>query len=204
MTVEERVERLERRNRQLVMMFVAVVGVGVLLVFLASRMATAQAGSVAFEKVRAKELVIVDSLGRLRADLSVADGGGPMLALYDASGMGRVSLSMEDDSPMLALYDASGKGGIGLLVSGSSSELSLHGVAGKARASLSVARGVPALTLYDASEELRVALSVFGDVSSLSLFDTLGEPHVRLAAINESGGFLSVHDTRGREVWSAP
>ena len=101
MTMEERVNRLERRNRQLLVAIAAMLSVGVLAVFVAGRMAiaqasteteeelrkmrvavgmvmaTAQARAEMIEEVRAKRLVIVDDLGTVRVAIDVIKPGFP-------------------------------------------------------------------------------------------------------------------------------
>ena len=96
MTMEERVDRLERRNRQLLVAVVAMVGVGVLALFVAGRMATAQAGVETVDELRTKKLVIVDDDGQGRAALVVSEDG-PGLFLLDVKGKPRVALTVGED-----------------------------------------------------------------------------------------------------------
>ena len=127
MTMEERVDRLERRNRQLLVAIAAMVGVGVLAVFVAGRMATAQASVETVEEVRTKKLVVVDDLGKVRAALAVT-GDGPALLLLDTKSKPRATLSVFKDAPGFILRDANGE----------------------ARAMLAVIGDGPGLVLYDA------------------------------------------------------
>ena len=115
MTMEERVGRLERRNRQLVMMLVTMVGVGVLVAIVASRAASAQEP---LDEVWARRFVVVNDRGQPRAFLSDRSGG---LAMSDAAGRVRIALTVEGDSPGLTLCDAAGqaRASIGLLSDGS-------------------------------------------------------------------------------------
>ena len=85
MTTEERVDRLERRNRQLLIALIGMVGVGVMAVFLAGRMATAQVGAETVEEVRTKKLLIVDDGGHVRVALGVTEDVS-WLELYNANG----------------------------------------------------------------------------------------------------------------------
>ena len=79
--------------------------------------AAAQGGKVQ-DEVLARNFMLVDGAGKVRASLGLNTAPGfeaavsPGLALYDAAGKWRAGLCLgEDGSPALALYDAAGKWG---------------------------------------------------------------------------------------------
>ena len=99
MTTEERLERVEHRNRWM-MAFVSVVSVG----WLASRITSCSPGFAATETnvIRAERFEIVDHAGRVRGVLGVVKGG-PVLELLDDNGNPSARLGVVKDRPVLAL-----------------------------------------------------------------------------------------------------
>jgi hypothetical protein len=104
--VEERLERLEKENRRLRMLVLALIvlaGAGVAL----SAVSGVRAQAPAWRRtVEAEKFVLRDSSGKRRAVLGMA-AGAPDLILYDASGKTRASLDMFGGEPGLEFYDAS-------------------------------------------------------------------------------------------------
>ncbi len=67
------------------------------------------------EVIRAKQFVVVDQDGNMRAELSLNKDGEPGLRLYDKDGKTSVMLSLnKDEEPSLWLADKSGKRRAGL------------------------------------------------------------------------------------------
>ena len=102
MTVEERVERLERRNRQLLVLVGAMLVV-VVYVAGAGRVATAQPGSATLEEVVTRTVRIVNDRDETRAFLT-----GNLLWLSDEKGAARMTLSTVLDAPSLSMSDSDG------------------------------------------------------------------------------------------------
>ena len=110
MSIEQRIERLERRNRQLVVVLGVIVGVGVLAVFVSCEAATDSAGVKALKELHLERLVIVDHMARPRIELSAwATADQAFLWMYDTKGIQRASLSVNEYSPVLSMSDADGK-----------------------------------------------------------------------------------------------
>ena len=119
LTMEQRVERLERHNRRLevgmVVLAMVVGGMVALvlsLVFLGAtkwkpRMAPP---TEAFGKVvRAQKFEVVDSNGAMRGIFDVLPDGNPGLVLVDKNGKTRASFSVLPDGSGLGLFDKEGK-----------------------------------------------------------------------------------------------
>ena len=155
MTVEERVEKLERelagakRRSMALVAGLCVLGV----VWLGGRsMDTAQAQAGVAELVRAQKFELVDERGKVCAELGLMEGK-PMLGLRDDKGELRAALAVGEVGPWLSLFDE--KGG--------------------SRAALALSEGWPMLSLRDEKGERRVWLGLIRLGPGLSLFDEDGE-----------------------------
>lgn len=104
MTIEQRLNRLERQNRRLKLggMFL-LLGFGA--VFLMG-----QAEGVPKEVIRAKNFVVVDDNGRMLARLGpiIAGGTNPVLQLWSESGKAVVNLRASGNRPSLSLTSDTG------------------------------------------------------------------------------------------------
>jgi len=103
-TIEERLTRLERKNRRLTLA-VLLTGVAAALVVTVG-MARTEAVP---DAVRAHSFVLLDENGKVRAMLAVAKDG-PGLRLSDENGKLRASLGVTEDGPGLHLLDENGRG----------------------------------------------------------------------------------------------
>ena len=132
MTIEERLENMERemrrvkrRNRWLLGTILLIVG-GLIAPWVfettAIRARSKEVGTV--KEIRARSFVLEDEKGDVRAGLIVDKDGSPGLRLYDENGETRAALK---DGPGLSLYDENGK----------------------TRATLGVVKGGPGLVLLD-------------------------------------------------------
>ncbi len=161
MTVEERIERLERelaaakrRNRWLMAAAVlAVVG----LAWAGNRItgiAQAQEADTGPKVVRANQFILEDEKGRMRATLAVSKDTSA-LRLYDKSGKPRAVLGVLGDAgPALVLNDGNDK----------------------TRVQLIVLRDVPVLALMDGNDKSRIKLGVLKDGEPvLALHDETGK-----------------------------
>ena len=149
--LELKLGELQRSNRQLRLMIGALVLTGGAL------MTMAQAGSGVSESLEARQFVLRDSSGRVRAALGSSPGGAVGLNLDDASGRTVITLDVEDNgSPGLDLYDHTGR----------------------RRAIIALARqGTPGVGLYDAQGKLRTSLDVpAADIPGLAFYHENGKP----------------------------
>jgi len=148
MTVEERIERLERNNRRLLAGLVAVIllGIGVA--------AIPNPGGDVVDEVRARKFTLVDVNGKERAMLDMTEDG-PVLRLYDEIAKVCAELNAAKTGPTLRLYDENGKSRAGLTVTKD---------------------GIPGLAMIDENDKSRVVLCVTKDgMPELAMFDENGK-----------------------------
>jgi len=104
------------------------------------------------EELRARNFVLEDGNGRVRATLGMSEGGA-MLRLNAENGDLGATLYLNDDRAGLTLNDKNGK----------------H------RAVLAVTQNMPILCLYDEKEEPRATFVVLKDGPHLNLRDAKGQ-----------------------------
>jgi hypothetical protein len=187
MSLEERVQQLERRGRATR----AWTAVGVLIL-----LGTLAVGALVLRnpgEIRTKRLSIMDDRGRVRAEFKALSGGAHGLVLRDGEGRARALLETEPDgSPRLSFANPSGQRLADLTVFGDAPRLALASSDGvsffavslqmdgssrleisdrtRARAVLGAGDdGSPMLALVDSKGRVRAELSVIGDSPSLTL-----------------------------------
>ena len=191
-TLEDRVSRLERSNRWLVVAC-AVLVLLPLLAFTATRVQ-------AVDLLRTKKLELVDDAGRVRASLSVVQNE-PQFGLFDETGEPRVGVS----AGSLYLWGGTGDAGITLRISSHGSPyLSLSDAAGKSRVRLDATDTETRLTLSDGTTDTpSVMLGLAETGALLTLVEPSGNGAARLLATG-SGGALLLTDSDGRDSYAAP
>ena len=97
--------------------------------------AVAAPGAAVAQEVRAKQFVLVDNAGKVRAMLNV-DKDGPGLGLFDENGKRRASLIVNKNGPGLILWDENGKACVMLDADKAGPALALCYENGKVRAML--------------------------------------------------------------------
>jgi hypothetical protein len=149
--LELKLTELQRSNRRLRLMLGALVLTGGAL------MTMAQSYSGVSEALEARQFVLRDSSGTVRAALGSSPDGAVGLSLHDASGRTRVTLDVEDSgSPGLDLYDQDGKRRV-LIAMGQ--------------------EGTPGVGLYDAGGKLRTSLDVpAANTPGLAFYHRNGKP----------------------------
>ncbi len=231
MTIEQRLERLERQNRW--MKRIGALGLAVAAPVLLS----GQAKGKDLQHLKARSLTLIDGYGRnrvvvadyglrvsdingkTRAMLFARGDGSPRLDLRDKNGKTRMSFrALLDGSPSLDLWDKNGKQGVALRMLGDgSSRLLLYDKNGKNRAALGAyADGSSRLILFDTNGKKRAALRVFADGSpSLNLRDKSGKVRAELgvtttvdrrtgAEIKTAESTLTLFNSKGDVIWDAP
>ena len=111
MTTDERLTKLEERltrgrwlNRCLLAALCLCLGAWALVEALRPRAAPTQPGEVGANVVRAREFILQDANGNIRAILGVSPHG-PGLDLLDENGKTRAGLTVFEGDPMLSLND---------------------------------------------------------------------------------------------------
>jgi hypothetical protein len=149
--LESKIDELEQANRRLRRALRALVLCGGALIVMA------QARSGISDSIEARQFILRDSSGRVRAELGANPDGAVGLNLNDANERTLATLVVDGKgSPGLDLYDQSGKrrGMIAL-----------------------AAQGTPGIGLYDANGRLRTSLDVpAADGPGLAFYNDHGKP----------------------------
>ncbi len=149
--LEGRIEELQRSNRRLRITIVALALMGGALITMA------QASPNSNEIVEARQIVLRDASGNVRAVFGSTPQGAVGLNLDDANGRTRLTLDVDyAGSPGLDLFDQNGK----------------------RRAIISLGQhGEPGAGLYDAAGKLRTSLDIpNGNIPGLAFYHEDGKP----------------------------
>ena len=178
MSIEERVERLEKQNKRLKL------ALGLLAVLLAVgvTMVTTRQEAIFGETVKAQQFLLTDKGGKTRASLDVTIDGEPYLNLYDKAGKRRFAVGvLKSGEPSLGFLDKNGKRRVAIGIR---------------------TAGEPILRLSDKEGKSRVAISIrkSGD-ASLQFLDTKKRVRVQMGTIAGRGGFITLVDALGKPKW---
>lgn len=149
--LELKLAGLQRSNRRMRLM------IGALLLTGGALFTMAQSSSGVSESLEARQFVLRDSTGRVRAALGTSPDGAVGLNLDDANGHTAVTLDVEaNGSPGLDLYDHNGR----------------------RRAIIALAQqGTPGVGLYDPQGKLRTSLDVpAANTPGLAFYHENGKP----------------------------
>ena len=151
--------------------FLGMLGIGV---------AVGMGAAKSWPSIQAREFILRDAEGRVRASLSLRPDGTPGLALFNESGQPRLSLDLStDDQPGVNLHDEDGtlRAALAIRPDGTPG-MGLFGSDRKPRVSLDLGLNQTAgFHLFDEAGALRGALAIRPDGSpGLGLFDERGEP----------------------------
>ena len=229
MTIEERLTKLERKNRRLTLaLILAVLTIGF---FFTVRMWAP--GNIPNEVI-ARSFRVVDENRKVIACLGVGDGGEPFLRLryklgkettaeLEAEGLrffhtnraNRAGLPADefdlDENPSVMLIGQAGLAGLRMwdengkdrvMLSGTLG-LNLHDENGKRRATLDANKDGVALGLYDENGKERAMLSALKGNPGLDLSDENGKTRILLLLDND-GPSLGLSDKNGKTLRSLP
>jgi hypothetical protein len=206
MTIEERLNRLERKNRRLTLAML-LTGVAAALVVTLGMAKT----EVVPDEVKAHSFKLLDDNGNTRAALDVTkDGVGlallggkgntqaalsvaneeAMLVLSDTNDKPRIAMAMSKDGPMLQLGDESGKTRALLAMQGDSPGLALLNKNGKTLASLGATEDATGFALRDKNGKIRTTLMVDKDAQQLVFSDENGNVAARMIMTRDVRGFI--------------
>jgi hypothetical protein len=206
MTIEERLERLEKENRRLKYLLFSLLFLVAGVFFVG---ATAKKkGKPVSDEIRTHRLVLVDSKGKDRGVLGM-DKECPFLGLYDEEGISRISLAVEKYGSILVLNDENAKAGAVLSMLEGIPKLVLSDLALEGDKLLEGARGMailtleddgPSLQLYDGKGKEKGDLAIIRGIPALVLSD--GEnPKVGLKVVNGEG-YIDLYDSFGKLKFS--
>ncbi|MFO0890747.1 MAG: hypothetical protein U0790_16580 [Isosphaeraceae bacterium] len=172
-----RIERLEASNRSLTVAvrrfrLGGLVGAATLAILFLTGAVTIP------QTLEARNFILRDESGKMRAALAIRPDGTPGLALYEKDGRVRLSLDLGTDGPAVNLMDGIGKPQAALAMRKDGTPgLGLFDSSGQVRVSLDIHRGgLPAVNLYGDQGLLRAALAVRPDNSpGLGLFGADGD-----------------------------
>lgn len=174
----QRLEALERTNREIEgrLRKWRRVGLGMLGFALTAGLAGAAAQKAM--TIEAREFVLRDDTGAMRAALSIRPDGTPGFGLFDRSGQVRLSFDLNADGQAgLNLHDDMGtlRAAVAMRPDGTPG-IGLFGANGQVRASLDVGRdGSSGMNVYDDGGTLRAAVAMRPDATpAIGLFDGKG------------------------------
>jgi hypothetical protein len=193
MTIEERLERLERENRRLKYLLFSLLFLIAGVFFIGARTINGEGESSIPDEIKAKKFTLVDDNGKGRAVLGIWKGL-PGLVFFSEAGELRVGLLDAEKLPSLGFQDENGKT---RLVLGTSKEqgpfLELCDENGKTRVRLLSS----ALGLYDEGGKPKVVLGV-SEKGSLFSLSGEGKSEIRLGMADARNPFLSLADEEGK------
>ena len=172
MTTEERLIRLERTNRILILVLV-LVGLCVSVVLITGMGQT--------REVKANKFTLVNTDGNPRAGL-VMTKDGPRLCLWDENGTERAGLFAAKDGPHISLWDENGKQRAGLFMTKDGPRLCLWDENGTERAGLVMTKDGPGLFTFDENGKRSTYLGTAKDGTGLRLYDENGKNRAVLVA----------------------
>ena len=196
MSVEERLEQLERQNkwmRRLGAMGVALV----VAVFLMG-----QGKKEELPDLAVRSLVVKDKAGNPRISFGTFPDGKPHLAVRDTDGKIRLTITLRNDSPLLLFSGKDGTQRVLLTTEpGGTSSLEFIDPRAKTRAALSSV----GLVLNDKGGNPRAALVTQDDGRSHLVFtDEDAKTRATLSADRDGNPSMSLQDAKGKVIWQAP
>ncbi len=197
MTLEQRIEALEKRCKRLGK---TLVGVGTLALFAVvagtAGWTVAYTGHISPKSITTKTIYLKNSAGKVLLKLRGSDGsvraydkaGIARLVLYGSMGIvavnnsaGKARLRLRGSDASFRAYDSAGNGRVGLL--GKNGTLTTFGLNGKKRIALGEGDG-ESMNFYDSNNKLRIGLTVQGGESILNLMDPSGAPRIQAVGTN--------------------
>lgn len=227
--LEQRIAALERANRRMRLLGIAVGATGAGLALLGA----AQPANKPPEEIRARRFVVEDEHGVVRAQLGITKQGasvlalcdeaakprlllrvikeqGPEITLRDEKGSDRASFyfSAADGSPGLDFYDPSSLRATLNISQNGWPGLRLLDKEGKLRAAIAVDdSGTPGLTMRDGKGGLRTFLTLLEDGRpGLDMRDADGRVRLMMSLFSEDAGggsgWLRMSDKNGNAEWT--
>jgi hypothetical protein len=176
--LERRLETLERINRETERKYRRWKRLGIGLLGCGLAVALAGAADQKPGTVEAREFVLRDENGVMRASLTIRPDGTPGFGLFDKNGKVRLSFDLDAEGKAgLNLHDGEGtlRAAVATRPDGTPG-IGLFGSRGQVRASLDVGRnGTSGVNVYDDAGTLRAAMAMRPDATpAVGLFDEKG------------------------------
>ena len=196
---EERIQRIERQNRRFKQLtFAALVALGVLVLM-------GQA-PVKGRTVEAETIILKDADGKVRARLATK-GHGVLLRLFDRKEQVREEFAVNDEGSYITLGDSTGRPRMmfGVHGGGDADEASLAMIGKDGKSGTELRAGVDAsgLKIRDAKGNVAAALLTLPSGNALSLSDSGAKPRALLAVL-EGKPALLLYDRSGNVTWHTP
>ncbi len=209
-TLSERLDILERQNRRWRLAALLAM-IGLLAVFAMAQTSTRRV--VNAELVTARAFHLIDSAGKVRADLDMKEGN-PGLMLCDGAGNGRAHLTLVEGDPHLQFDDAVGHMMVSLSATALGPMIAVHGPSGSVMAALTITYGAPQLQLIGAGGSTSALLTANSTGANLDMHDREGFSTL-IGAVDllttpaaqpqhRSAASVMLFNKSGKVIWSAP
>jgi hypothetical protein len=175
----ERLEKIEKTNRRLKCLLLAVCGT-VLSLFMAGHFERkVEAAEGPGQVLEAQELRIKDSHGNLRAQIRAGEDSVGFV-LYGNNNQEQIAIAAGPQANGLQIHAPNDKTSIGLIGSNDGPSVGFYDSSRTVRAFLALENNNPSLSLYDRAGNARTSLSLSGDGPSLTLNDVDGSRRASL------------------------
>jgi hypothetical protein len=194
-----RLDRLEKQNRRLRWMALALLVTGGLGFLVA-------ADAPKNQTVEASKFVLRDADGQARATLAMDPQVGPVLTFMTAKGTSRAKLALLDSKggdPVLTLHDEKGATRGGLTISGGAPMMLFLDQDQKMQMALGVDSGKPSLVLQNAAGTRQLGLGLEKDGPLIQLTDPKGQAKAALS-VTADGPHLTLTGKDGTSLFSKP
>lgn len=185
MTIEQRLEQLEKELARTKRLVRWIPGITVLVCLLVAGLFEPVATRLFAQQnqrpgaVKATAFILVDDDGNIKAQLGM-NPGGPALTLNDSNGEVRAMLGVSDAARGLVVTDSNG----------------MH-------AWLGVSDESRGLAVTDSKGIIRASIHISDDGPSISLNDINGAPRALFLG-TDADAILALFDSKGQATWQAP
>jgi hypothetical protein len=212
MTIEKRLEKLERQNRMfkhLLLLVCMAIGLWLIAASDCGIKNTLKAGESS-KVIESNEFRLIDPKGKIRGVFGLDKDGGPNIYLLDAHGNSRAGVNLVEDAdglPAIFLKDAQGKvRGMFCLRLDDSPGIFLKDAQGKTRGIFGLrADESPGINLFDAEEKPRAVFAINADNSlGIDLLDAQGRVRGSFGIAADGRPAIALLDAQGKHIWSEP
>ncbi len=197
--LEERIQRIERQNRRFKQLTcAALVALGVLVLM-------GQA-PVKGRTVEAETIILKDADGKVRARMETK-AQGVLLRLFDKNEQRREELMVGDKGAYITLGDSTGRPRMMFGVHGEGDDdeasLAMNGKDGKSGTELRAAVGASGLKILDTQGNVALALQTLPSGNAFAISDSASKSAAMLAIWGSKPALL-LYDSSGNLTWHTP